>query len=665
MAQDEATRKNKTKKAKRLVDTVWEHYRNFLDSCEEEGNEDGDLDELEEILSLLEPSLPPSASATTTTTTTSWGTTMESLLPLLCSVAHYRLACAAVSQTVDVAKEDNNDDNHNGASTTLSSSAMVRQHLTASLGYFPDNSATWSMGANYARMTQTASPRTICQWYQHAARCASRVRQYALSLMEKEDEEEEDDDDDNNNKIKEWIELLVLDGITGTYYMSNDDEDDEKEQKEDKDATDEANEDDDDDDDGYYGSSAVEATSRFMSAMLLSTLGDHQTARTNLQHFDLTHRLHPHVWTGKTTNKNNNNKERMDQSLLLPCVYNGGNVLPERIYQRMCRVFAPDATYWEESDYAHRGYFSFLYDLCSKPTNLVERVIVDHLLPLAQRHTEETIVGAEWWTHTRPIQANLGHNLHFDTDETGLAREGSIRHPVLSSVLYLTTGNTNDHQKKKKNKDSPNAAGATIVLDQTPDSTEVAKQCWICQPQDNSFMIFPGNLLHGVLPCRGKTNDDVEINGQEEEEEEAPKMVWDKPTTTTTSNRLTFMVGFWTHHLGTKTKPYGPCGPLPSDAQWVQEIGKDDDDDDVSSPTKAPLEEEATPLPQIQPAWETFTPNNNHDHNNKDNKQQLLLELPHAIDHRFFVKGAPECFRGSLFQKDDDDDKQDEDDEAT
>ena len=75
----------------------------------------------------------------------------------------------------------------------------------------------------------------------------------------------------------------------------------------------------------------------------------------------------------------------------------------------------------------------------------------------------DSIVGYEWWPHTRPVQANLGHNLHFDTDESLLAETGDITHPIVSSVLYLTGGAD---------------SGATIVFDQTPDSKDIAKHGW-------------------------------------------------------------------------------------------------------------------------------------------------------------------------------------------
>ena len=155
----------------------------------------------------------------------------------------------------------------------------------------------------------------------------------------------------------------------------------------------------------------------------------------------------------------------------------------------MCSLFAPDAPYWLESDYQNRGYYSFFAPKKEKekePTNVIEDVIKNHLLPLAEQEcSDESIVGVEWWVHTRPTGNNLGHPIHFDTDESLLAREKKVSHPVVSSVLYLTGA----ERDKETNSAS---AGPTIVFDQTPDSTTVASKAWISKPQDNSFMIFPG-----------------------------------------------------------------------------------------------------------------------------------------------------------------------------
>mmetsp|Transcript_24223 Transcript_24223/g.42584 ORF Transcript_24223/g.42584 Transcript_24223/m.42584 type:complete len:317 (+) Transcript_24223:813-1763(+) len=302
-------------------------------------------------------------------------------------------------------------------------------------------------------------------------------------------------------------------------------------------------------------------------------------------------------------------------------------------------------------------HFFLEYDESKRPRNLLEEVIVGHLLPRAQQvldgmkdrnliaeGTPTKICGFEWWAHTRPIQANLGHNLHFDTDESMLDQEGKVTHPILSSVLYLTGGRPSDSS------DPTSPAGATIILNQTPDSEKSADFCWQGIPHDNSFLLFPGDRLHGVLPCPGNLESE-NIPTEEPDTLEAvihgfvPPPSPDIPP----PHRLTFMVGFWTRNVPATMKNrrlYGPCGPLPSPSKehtWVGEIMNGYNDhakDKKEQPiTLKPIA--ATALPSVSPAWESFQPHSS---------DTPPLSIPHGIDHRFFVQGAPQCFRQSLFE---------------
>ena len=66
----------------------------------------------------------------------------------------------------------------------------------------------------------------------------------------------------------------------------------------------------------------------------------------------------------------------------------------------------------------------------------------------------------------------------------------------MSSVRYLTGG---AHGQQS----AASPGGSTIVFDQTPDAKTIAPKIWASQARNNSFMMFPGNLLHGVLPRPG------------------------------------------------------------------------------------------------------------------------------------------------------------------
>ena len=105
------------------------------------------------------------------------------------------------------------------------------------------------------------------------------------------------------------------------------------------------------------------------------------------------------------------------------------------------------------------------------------------------------------------------------------------------------------------------------------------------------------------------------------------------------------MVGFWTRRVPDKMqnrKVYGPCGPLPpvDSTEWVQKIQGYPKQVEPSKNLKA------STLPKISPAWETIQPH-----------EGDALAIPHGINHRFFVKGAPQCFRDSLFEDRDDDEE--------
>lgn len=517
---------------------------------------------------------------------------------------------------------------------------------------------------------------------------------------EDDDKNEEDEEQDfKDDELMVWIEMLLLDGIAGVEYLGgemimlgtgddsveevqegmevfgSEDEDDIEEEAEEnnkptKNKTDneknkvEMEEEEDDDDEeaeieeielrstsGDYSPSEIEATSSFMAALLSATIGNHNDSLKHLRKFYITHRVHPNIWDGAISGKrgkkhllqesNDENSKSVNDCLFTPVSFVSGEsesegILPTSVYDRLCEVFHSKASFWNESDYNNRGYYSFWLDLtkkkdCDSPQNIIEETICNHLLPLAKKtlpkDKADAIIGAEWWAHTRPIQANLGHQLHFDTDEALLEQEQKITHPVASSVLYLTTGSSN----------SGSGSGSTIVFDQTPDSTLVAQKAWVGQAKDNSFMVFPGNLLHGVLPCPGKDDDD------ELKKEEAQPI-----------HRLTFMVGFWTRSVPDNMPKdrdlYGPCGVMPpsTDAHsWVKDIAKGYDASDNKTSVKDSKKEgghfESKRLPFISPAWDYIE-------YDEDSEGDIPLDLPQGIDHRYFVHGAPNCFRDSLFK---------------
>lgn len=82
--------------------------------------------------------------------------------------------------------------------------------------------------------------------------------------------------------------------------------------------------------------------------------------------------------------------------------------------------------------------------------------------------------------HSRPHTS--GHQLHFDSDETGLMQGGSAVHPIVSCVMYLTD----------------DAGGPTLITDQTLVSG-LAEQGWLSSPQTNRLLAFDARFLHGAV----------------------------------------------------------------------------------------------------------------------------------------------------------------------
>jgi hypothetical protein len=655
----------------KVCDEAWQHFQSYLENEE-------DSDELEALVELVRPHVsslaapatpPPPSSCMDLSSIRS----RADLLPALLSVASTLLAEVRIAEYLTLQPKSGSPDDGKNNERLSVLRGDIRKCLEDAMRL--PNPGCWSMAANFWRMmnSQPGSPPMsllrIAQWYVHAADHARALRESAIHLLDRasnnEDEEEEETLDLDNDTLA-WIECLLLNHMAGVELEDPDESDSE----------------DDTPDNGDNGSvpadqwscSMVEATSRFMASMLLSTMHDHDGALQQLKHLDVTHRIHPNVWSGSVGANGNAQRNHATAESKIRVYASGGDAndgfLPQDLNDQMCQVFAPDAPYWEETDYSNRGYYSYFANIDSinattevSHSNLIDHLVVEHLLPaaMAQRsqaeNDKEPIVGYEWWVHTRPVHASLGHNLHFDTDEATLNKTGQIYHPVLSSVLYLTG--------------SPDTAGATIVLDQAPDATSNATKCWRNVPVPNSLLVFPGNLLHGVLPCPGQCEVATNASGGGRSSASNPlptasELDWLATTTSDDGapnkapHRLTFLVGFWTRRVPdlVETRLYGPCGPLPSASEykWVEQLHQWYGSN-ASTTSLRPAAQEVPrheSVPCITPAWEPV----NHDPPEGDDKDAaplLLLPIPTGmLDHRYFVKDAPRCFYDALFDKDDD-----------
>ena len=112
------------------------------------------------------------------------------------------------------------------------------------------------------------------------------------------------------------------------------------------------------------------------------------------------------------------------------------------------------------------------------PVRLLFEQVIQHLRRFVPRGHE--LVGAEWWF--RATATDTEFPFHFDRDE-GIRR--SIVSPGLATILYLS-----------------NAGGPTVILDATPSRITAPSVGIEVHPRPGRFVVFPGTLLHGVVPGR-------------------------------------------------------------------------------------------------------------------------------------------------------------------
>jgi hypothetical protein len=219
------------------------------------------------------------------------------------------------------------------------------------------------------------------------------------------------------------------------------------------------------------------------------------------------------------------------------------------------------------------------------------------------------------------------------------------------------------------------------LFDQTPKSEENAKVVWISKAISKAFVAFPGDLLHGVLPCI--SNNVTEVTNNKSHDDDENEAVTDNQTPT---HRLTFMVNFWGTRIPDRIKDlklYGPSGPFPprtAEHSWVEDITGDDYPKTVEMPgSPIPPSKNYDGIDSVSPAWETVHLDETTTITNSSSTGQQQgphlplsgesilvdekewevpscchsLELPveSGIHQRFFVKDAPDYFRGTLYEK--------------
>ena len=237
--------------------------------------------------------------------------------------------------------------------------------------------------------------------------------------------------------------------------------------------------------------------------------------------------------------------------------------VPPELLERLQLSFAIDSPFWKETGYAARGYFSFWYDVRRAPTNAVE-ALARHLLHLTG--SSDDIVGCEWWVHTRPEGRSIGHQMHFDTEESSLA-EGEILHPVVSTVTYINGSAT--------------GGDPTVVLQQRVHDDK-ASSVSVSHPVIGSTLFFPGDLLHCVVPTtplestKACAAPSVAVPSKKRGRAAAgldttSHSLSQLTPSSASPQRVTLMMGFWTCAVNARCpRPlYGACGPTPRATRHV------------------------------------------------------------------------------------------------
>ena len=120
---------------------------------------------------------------------------------------------------------------------------------------------------------------------------------------------------------------------------------------------------------------------------------------------------------------------------------------------------------------------------------LMERYLVDHLLPLA-RPFASGLSGVEWWCNT-----NNDLDWHIDKDEAEGRRSGTYRLPLLSTVFYPYVSC---------------AGGELLVADNAPvqpgDRGPLPSFNSVISipPVRNRLVLFSPGLLHRINPLQGE-----------------------------------------------------------------------------------------------------------------------------------------------------------------
>lgn len=163
-------------------------------------------------------------------------------------------------------------------------------------------------------------------------------------------------------------------------------------------------------------------------------------------------------------------------------------VLPGSLFERLVRAVRLVGDERLKKNYTT----TFWYPMGAKPTNVAEETIAK-LCQLI--NPPASCSGAEWWLGRLDHGKKLRY--HFDRDMTVQKQTGKLVHPIYASILYLNSF----------------PSSPTVILNQVPSpdgKSRIPPKPTARKSVDavsNRYVVFPGNLRHGVVPSRAEEED--------------------------------------------------------------------------------------------------------------------------------------------------------------
>ncbi len=331
------------------------------------------------------------------------------------------------------------------------------------------------------------------------------------------------------------------------------------------------------DDDKWNGQIAA-----YELAVLLCQLGQSEQADKYLSALGFRYKLSEFIFAPSFTG---HKKCKKTNTSTLARAIDGA--IPASLLETLRVCFGSDSSFWVDHNYPTPAFFS--YNELRGSGSVIDSLVSQHILPIVsqafpEKKLNSNVHSYEWWSHCRNDAKSGGaHQLHFDLDETRLAKSGKAHSPLVSVVIYLTNGSSN--------------LAPTLVTDQVLHPDSVASHAVLCTPKQGRILMFDGQLLHGVVPYIPTEEDFIAA------EIEAEKANLGNQE----SCRITLMIGLWGKGVTTSKTPkkISHSTPLTSNMRPAYDFGSAGHykDSDTLSYKNNTNKVEFTPIEEISPVW--------------------------------------------------------------